>query len=456
MMAGKHNANNRNLIKQWDVKMRDQLLRAIPSFRTCPKCRGGNDDDKDDGGLHRNSVGGGFVTPECLGPQHQERREQAIQILLTRNYAYAVLFFVYLLLVGIIAGTQSPSPQLDLFAMLLPIYVFCKFGMAVNFLLARRAREALFRSIVVECPCCDESFVLPAESKQFEDEETSKWVSTNTRPCPSCSVPISKTGGCNHMRCSHCKANFCWACMRLSTSCRAYRCQNGARYGNANLFEQNDAEPAGPNGRQRRWQALYSDGSVLTYIDYILNHRVCPELRYGDGLLVLACLFARHLSLVQYFEREILSPLVVYLIHKADLLVSTFFVICLVILAIPTDWLVSLGQFLAQLFLPPERRDPRFRIENEQIERITHSFLIVFVTCLFSLPLGLSMGLGYFVNEILPLLQQQRQRRQQQQQQAPERGRRGRPMPANPNRLPIDELNENMLNEALRRSIEET
>jgi len=128
----------------------------------------------------------------------------------------------------------------------------------------------------------------------------------------------------------------------------------------------------------------------------------------------------------------------------------------LVILAIPTDWLVSLGQFLAQLFLPPERRDPRFRIENEQIERITHSFLIVFVTCLFSLPLGLSMGLGYFVNEILPLLQQQRQRRQQQQQQAPERGRRGRPMPANPNRLPIDELNENMLNEALRRSIEET
>eukprot|EP00531_Pseudo-nitzschia_arenysensis_P003500 CAMPEP_0116121756 /NCGR_PEP_ID=MMETSP0329-20121206/3863_1 /TAXON_ID=697910 /ORGANISM="Pseudo-nitzschia arenysensis, Strain B593" /LENGTH=109 /DNA_ID=CAMNT_0003615583 /DNA_START=294 /DNA_END=620 /DNA_ORIENTATION=- len=45
MMAGKHNASNVDLIKQWDVKMRNQLLQALPSFRTCPKCGGGGGDN---------------------------------------------------------------------------------------------------------------------------------------------------------------------------------------------------------------------------------------------------------------------------------------------------------------------------------------------------------------------------------------------------------------------------
>lgn len=35
------------------------------------------------------------------------------------------------------------------------------------------------------------------------------------------------------MRCTHCRANFCWACMRLHAQCNAYKCKNGAPYGNA-------------------------------------------------------------------------------------------------------------------------------------------------------------------------------------------------------------------------------
>jgi hypothetical protein len=483
MMAGNHNAKNEDLIKQWDAKMRDQLLRAIPSFRSCPKCGGGGgggssnsgsgsntatatssegegsnhdalgDDSGGGDGVHNNGVGGGFVTPECLGPQHQERREQAVQILLTRNYAYAAIVLVYLVLVGTIALTESPSAKLDLWSMLLPIYFFAKIGMALNFLLATRAREALFRSISVECPCCDETFVLPTESKQLQDEETSRWVNTNTRQCPSCSVPISKTGGCNHIRCSHCGVTFCWACMRLRTACQAYRCKNGAPYRNASFLEAVGDDPQ----LGRRQVALQSNGSVLTYIDYILNHRVCPELLYSDGLLVLACLVVRHFRWVQFLEREILSPFLFGLNEKTDVFVSLFFVVCLVFLALPIGWVVSLERLLIiQLFVPPERRQ-RIVIDHERREKMHYNVLFISFVSLFSLPIGVSMGLCYFLNEILPILRQQ----QQGHQEFPER-EGGQPMAENPiageliqNILNIDQLNENMLNEVLRRSIED-
>ncbi|VEU42304.1 unnamed protein product [Pseudo-nitzschia multistriata] len=279
MMAGD---NQKELIQQWDTKTRDHLLRAIPSFQSCPNCDGG----------------GGFVTAECLAPQHQERREEAIKILLRRNVWLLGILVSYSALVWMISRSKSPSAHLDLYCMVAPIYVFVKMGMTMHYWLASRAREALFRPISVGCPCCDNDFVLPAESAHFADDESSRWLKANTRPCPSCSVPIVKTEGCNHMRCSHCKADFCWACMRLQTTCRAYRCNNGARYGNASPFDGGEAL------RERR-QALRSDGSILTYIDHIIGNRRCPDLTYGDTMLILACLLGRHLGLVLYLERKI-------------------------------------------------------------------------------------------------------------------------------------------------------
>jgi len=36
----------------------------------------------------------------------------------------------------------------------------------------------------------------------------------DTKPCPTCHVPIEKTqdGSCNHISCSICRTNFCWLC----------------------------------------------------------------------------------------------------------------------------------------------------------------------------------------------------------------------------------------------------
>ena len=62
---------------------------------------------------------------------------------------------------------------------------------------------------------------------------TQQWKLSHTRPCPGCTSPIIKDGGCNHVRCGRCRVEFCWACMRSRTSCKAFQCKNGAPFGDA-------------------------------------------------------------------------------------------------------------------------------------------------------------------------------------------------------------------------------
>lgn len=42
-------------------------------------------------------------------------------------------------------------------------------------------------------------------------------MATVSRRCPSCSMKIIKDGGCNHMTCAFCGADFCWLCGRHLT-----------------------------------------------------------------------------------------------------------------------------------------------------------------------------------------------------------------------------------------------
>lgn len=50
-------------------------------------------------------------------------------------------------------------------------------------------------------------------TKCADDSETANYISVNTKDCPKCHICIEKNGGCNHMQCTGCKANFCWVCL---------------------------------------------------------------------------------------------------------------------------------------------------------------------------------------------------------------------------------------------------
>ncbi|XP_072034933.1 ankyrin repeat and IBR domain-containing protein 1-like [Amphiura filiformis] len=52
-------------------------------------------------------------------------------------------------------------------------------------------------------------------SLDVETESASNylWLVTNSKPCPKCGSPIQKNEGCNHMKCTKCKHDFCWVCL---------------------------------------------------------------------------------------------------------------------------------------------------------------------------------------------------------------------------------------------------
>uniref|UniRef100_A0A7S0R3F9 RBR-type E3 ubiquitin transferase n=1 Tax=Chlamydomonas leiostraca TaxID=1034604 RepID=A0A7S0R3F9_9CHLO len=49
------------------------------------------------------------------------------------------------------------------------------------------------------------------DEKISGDSETRSWIIANTKPCPKCTKPVEKNGGCNHVTCK-CGASFCWLC----------------------------------------------------------------------------------------------------------------------------------------------------------------------------------------------------------------------------------------------------
>lgn len=70
------------------------------------------------------------------------------------------------------------------------------------------------------CPSCGEEPHWPAtcaecrvfKSRHGDGDRPMQMPSEGIKPCPNCHAPIEKNGGCLHMRCWQCRADFCWAC----------------------------------------------------------------------------------------------------------------------------------------------------------------------------------------------------------------------------------------------------
>ncbi len=89
-------------------------------------------------------------------------------------------------------------------------------------------QTASYRSGPVNCRCghlfcfgCSEDWHEPVtchmlkrwHKKCVDDSETCNWIAANTKDCPKCHATIEKNGGCNHMSCRECHADFCWVCL---------------------------------------------------------------------------------------------------------------------------------------------------------------------------------------------------------------------------------------------------
>lgn len=94
-----------------------------------------------------------------------------------------------------------------------------------------------------------------------DDSETSHWIHCNTKECPKCRATIEKNGGCNHMVCSTCKAEFCWVCQGPWEP-------HGSSWYHCNRFDDNDSKAA-RNAQDESRSALQR---YLHYCNRYMNH----------------------------------------------------------------------------------------------------------------------------------------------------------------------------------------
>jgi len=267
-----------NLLIRWDTKTRNALLRTMDSFRPCPHCSssntwssnnngGGESDDlvgatalSDDDRSRDNGSGGGgggFVTPDCLAPINDKRERNAERVLnLAGNPSSLIVVLVYFVFyvnrtnattntnINGVDNDQYFIIALQILLTFLPSLLVPIIPHVLRYILALLARRIMTCPICVTCPCCNKEFSLDASSElqqwhnqglgggRTEEMATQQWKTINTRPCPNCASPIMKDGGCNHVKCTKCRNEFCWACMQSRSRCLAYQCKNGAPYGN--------------------------------------------------------------------------------------------------------------------------------------------------------------------------------------------------------------------------------
>lgn len=84
--------------------------------------------------------------------------------------------------------------------------------------------------------------------KNQAESKDALWLANNSKECPSCMTYIQKNGGCNWIRCSKCKYEFCWLCFKpikhseIDAAGGSHKC---------NKFEGEIVVEDGPAGKQR-------------------------------------------------------------------------------------------------------------------------------------------------------------------------------------------------------------
>lgn len=303
--------NALEILKKWDDKVRDDFLRSMPEFRPCPHCSKSRNLSNEQYPASEDNAsllnGGGFVTPECLSPINEERESYAERVIAFAGAASvkAVLlaYAAYYVFCSQKYAVESQSREatsrlavsIQIFTAILPTVLVPVLPHMIRLFLAKIAKEAMIRPIIVICPCCNKEFSLEASSEfnlvetlsiTASESASQYWKNTHTRPCPGCSSPILKDGGCNHVRCGKCGVNFCWACMRCKSYCKAYQCKNGAPYGNAFGDGSFAAVAAGLAAGQREGRTLMEHIEAIE-LEATSNLQRCQSFITSNGAILV-------------------------------------------------------------------------------------------------------------------------------------------------------------------------
>ena len=121
---------------------------------------------------------------------------------------------------------------------------------------------------------------------EFDDEKNFlKWKKDKfIKQCPNCHIFTEKNEGCNHMKCTECKYEWCWLCEQQynydhykNGSC------NGLQFFKAKNEEEIKKVLANPNDKNRN-QSIYSNYSIIYRgnIDFELRDYDYHENNYGN------------------------------------------------------------------------------------------------------------------------------------------------------------------------------
>jgi len=76
--------------------------------------------------------------------------------------------------------------------------------------------------VCAKCRQLKQAYVDEDHECKDADVESVKFLRKDTKPCPSCGVPIHKIAGCSHMWCTACHTAFCWSSLKLLNPARAH------------------------------------------------------------------------------------------------------------------------------------------------------------------------------------------------------------------------------------------
>lgn len=103
-----------------------------------------------------------------------------------------------------------------------------------------------------------------------EEQMTMDLINKTTSPCPSCSVPVQKDYGCNHMTCAHCGTHFCYICGSWLTPRDPYRHFNEPKNKQCfqKLFPVDGVEDIGDRARAAQLAEHYEQEAIRIQLQF--------------------------------------------------------------------------------------------------------------------------------------------------------------------------------------------